>query len=176
MKKTTDIINHQHTSSGLTSFGANIEDLTKKLLGKNGFLYADILQNWSQIVGEDLASHSFPERIDFSKDMRTNGTLYLQVSSGAFAVEIEHKKPLILEKINTYFGYQAVNQIKIVQNADGFDKKANINIADIEKKKLVSIDEQNYIEAISEGIEDEVLKARLQSLAFSVLSAQKKES
>lgn len=176
MKKEKDIINHEHTSQGLTSFSEQSQNLIKNLLGKKGLVYIDILKNWSQIVGEDLASHSLPERIDFQKDARTGGTLHLIVSAGAFALEAAHKTPLIIEKINTYFGYNAVDHIKITQSGLTELKNDNINIADIDKKKLVSEDEQNYIDSIVEKIADEDLKQKLRSLAQTIIVSQKKEN
>lgn len=176
MTNKKNIISKQHTALGLTSLSSNIEDIAKKLLGQNGFVEISLLKDWHSIVGENLAQNSLPERIEYKKGERSNGTLVLSVTAGAFALEISHLTPIIIKKINTYFGYAAVQNIKIIQKNDfSFSDQAS-NIADIEKKKLVSIDEQNYIEAISQGIEDDELKSRLQSLAFSILCAQKKEN
>ncbi len=175
MTKKKDIINHQHTGLGLTLFSDGIENLIKNLLGTKSFVSYDILKNWSDIVGEELAAYCLPKKIDFKKDARDNGTLYLMVNSGAFALEISHQTPVILEKINTYFGYRAVEKIKIIQ-VDNFcfshDKK---NTADTTKKKLVNKDKESYISKIIEGIEDEDLKERLRSLAVTFYS-QKKEN
>lgn len=176
MKKEKDIINHEHSAQGLTSFSEQSQTLIKNLLGKNGLVYIDILKNWKQIVGDELASHSLPERIDFQKDSRVGGTLHLIVSAGAFALEAAHKTNLICEKINTYFGYNAIEHIKITQTGLPELKSDNINIADIEKKKLVSKDEQNYIDSIVQGITDEDLKQKLQSLAQTIIISQKKEN
>ena len=172
MKNKKNIISKEHSSLGLTSLSSNIEDIAKKLLGQNGFVEISLLKNWKSIVGEKLSKNCLPERIEYKKGERSNGTLILNVSAGAFALEISHSSSIIIEKINTYFGYLAVQNIKIIQKGDFFVDSDKSNIADIKKKKLVSIDEQNYINAISEGIEDEVLKSRLQSLALSVLCDQ----
>ena len=176
MKKSQNIIKKEHSAQGLQSLSSNIESLTKKLLGQVGFAQIELIKNWHNIVGEDLAQNSLPERIEYKKGERAAGTLVLSVSSGAFALEISHISPIIIEKINTYFGYLAVQKIRIIQKSDIIHGEKNSNIADIKKKKLVSIDEQNYIDSISEGIEDEALKSKLRSLALSVLCAQKEEN
>ena len=176
MTKKTDIINHERSTEGLKLFSSNIEPMIKKLLGKSGFTSVDILKNWTHIVGEDLAAHTLPERLDFKKNSHDNGTLYLIVSSGALALEVQHKIPKIIEKINTYFGYHAVEHIKIIQNKSYIFEKTDINIADIKKKKLVTPDKQNYIDEITSGIEDEELKNHLEMLACAILSEQKKEN
>ena len=176
MKSKKNIVSKEHQAQGLQKLSSNIEEMAKKLLGQKGFVEISLLKNWDSIVGEKLAQNCLPERIEYQKDQRGGGTLILNTFAGSVALEISYSSVAIIEKINAYFGYAAVQNIKIIQRDDCFFEHKETNIADIEKKKLVSIDEQNYIEAISEGIEDEVLKARLQSLAFSVLSAQKKES
>ena len=178
MKKTKDILNHEPSTQGLSLFSKNIEPMIKMLLGQNGLLNIDIIKNWTSIVGEELAAHTLVQKIEFEKDKRTDGTLYLMTSSGAYALEIQHKTNIIIEKINTYFGYQAIKKIKIIQNqTDVFEKSENkTNIADIDKKKLVSEAEQNYIDSITQDIKDEQLKARLVALAQTMLISQKKEN
>ena len=146
------------------------------MLGQAGFIEISILKNWPDIIGENLAQNCLPERIEYKKGERTNGTLILNVASGAFALEISHLSPIIIKKINTYFGYLAVQNIKIIQKNDFILSEQKSNIADIEKKMLVSEDEQNYIDAISSNIKNEALKSRLRSLALSFLCAQKKEN
>jgi len=176
MKKEKDIINHEHSDQGLLSFSSKTADFVQKLLGDKGFVTIDILKNWSNIVGEDLSKDTLPEKLDFPKDSQAGGTLLVSVSSGALALELQHKTPIVLEKINTYFGYKAVDHIKIIQSNQKFEQKEDINIADIEKKKLVTKEEQNYIENITREIENEELREKLQSFIKAVLLAQKKES
>lgn len=178
MKETKDILNHEPLAQGLSLFSKSIEPMLKKLLGPNGFANIDIVKNWKSIAGEELGAHTLPQKIEFTKDKRTDGTLYLMTSSGAYALEIQHKANIIIEKINTYFGYRAVQKIKIIQNqSDVFDLDENgVNIADIEKKKLVTQDEQNYIDSITQDITDEQLKVRLERLARAIIISQKKEN
>lgn len=176
MKAKKDIIRTERSADGLTKISHNVEYLAKQLLSRHDFVEIDLLKNWKNIIGEDLAAYTLPERIDFPKDKKNDGTLVLNVSSGAFALEISHKSPIIIEKINTYFGYGAVSRLKIVQNAEIFTASQGTNIADIQKKKLVSPEQQNYIDDVGCGIENEELKAQLQSLAFFVSEKQKKEN
>jgi len=169
MKLKKDIINHERSSQGLKLFSEQTQNLLQDLIGKKGVTSLTILKNWNQIVGEELSAQTLPERIDFKKDLHTNGTLFIIVSSGAYALEIQHKSPLIIEKINTYFGYQAVEHIKIIQNAQFFENKQNINVADIKKKKLVTKMEKTYIDSIIEQIADEKLKEKISSLVKTYL-------
>ncbi len=174
MKNKKTIINHEHKAEGLNLLASDMEGLVQKLLGSKGLIQTDILRNWQKIVGENLAHCTLPQKLDFKKDKRDEGTLFLIVSSGALALEVSQKTPIIIEKINTYFGYKAVNHIKIIQQEVFFEDKI-VNVADMQKKKLVTEQEQNYISQISQGVEHEELKARLQSLGESILRSLKEE-
>ena len=173
MKKEKNIISTEHKSNGLTSFSSEVSALASKLLGKSGLIEMNILTSWKSIVGEELAQYTLPQKIDFKKDARDNGTLYLLTQSGAFALEIGHKTPIILEKINTFFGYNAVSKIKIIQSENFVLENKEIKFADIEDKKLVSKEEKNYIQEITEDIKNQYLKERLRSLGESIIKQNK---
>ena len=53
-------------------------------------------------------------RVDYAPGRRSGGTLLLQVG-GAAALELQHAAPQLLERINTYFGHQAVRQLRLLQ-------------------------------------------------------------
>ncbi len=175
MKK-KDIINHTKKAVGLTCLSDGIGDMAKKLLGPHGLIEIDLIRNWEKIVGSELAEQTLPQKIDFKKDARDDGTLCLLVSSGAFALQINYQADIILQKVNTYFGYKAINKIKIMQIGNGAFEKTQAKSADIEKKILVTKDEQNYIDTIISDIQDDALKNRLESLGKHIMSAGKKEN
>ena len=172
-KKKEIIIQKEHTLDDLTSVSKTIMPLAKQLLGAKGMLEMEILSDWTEIVGEELAQYSLPQRISFRKDERSNGTLELLVLSGAFAMEIQHRESQILNKINTYFGYEAVAKLKIVQNSCPenflFTKKPIDNV----KKNLVSEEEHNYITEIIKDVESEELRRHLKNLGEAVFGSKK---
>ncbi len=173
MKKEKDIISTEHRSNGLLSFSADISDFAAKLLGKHGLIEMKLLTNWKNIAGDNLAKYSVPDKIVFHKDKRDEGILYLIVSNGAYALEISHKSPLILEKINTFFGYKAITQIKITQNESSFSYLDETKFDDNQNKKLVSEEEQNYINQITQDIKNTDLRERLRSLGKNIYKQNK---
>lgn len=172
-KKKEIIINKEHTLEDLTSVSKTIMPLAKQLLGAKGMLEMEILSNWTAIVGKELAQYSLPQKISFRKDERSNGTLELLVLSGAFAMEIQHRESQILNKINTYFGYDAVAKLKIIQNSCPenflFTKKPIDNV----KKNLVSPEEHNYITEIIKDVDNNELRRHLEILGEAVLGSKK---
>ena len=172
-KKKEIIINKEHTLEDLTSVSKTIMPLAKQLLGAKGMLEMEILSDWTAIVGEALAQYSLPQKISFRKDERSNGTLELLVLSGAFALEIQHRESQILNKINAYFGYDAVAKLKIIQNSCPenflFTKKPIDNV----KKNLVSPEEHNYITEIIKDVDNNELRRHLEILGEAVLGSKK---
>jgi hypothetical protein len=102
---------------GLLSFGVDVRRLVGPLLGRNGFVHADILAHWDDILGSVLARGVYPHRLVFPKGQRENATLHVKAVSGAYAMEFSARYPEILEKINAYFGYRAVFDIRVTQGA-----------------------------------------------------------
>ena len=94
--------------------GATVPKLTDKALRKRGFLESAIVHRWASIVGEDVAGWCAPDKVAFPRDRRAGATLHLVVP-GARALELQHLEPVLLERINTVFGYDAVTRITIRQ-------------------------------------------------------------
>ncbi len=75
-----------------------------------GFVQTSIVSRWNEIVGERYAKVSSPESIRFPTGRRNAGALTLLVE-GAHAPLIQHLAPIIIERVNRFFGYQAVNRV-----------------------------------------------------------------
>lgn len=171
MKQKTEIeIEDKRTTKDLQSLAKMVLPLAKKMLGKKGFIEVDIITNWPKIVGNDLAQYSFPQSISFRRDEKNNGILHLMVPSGAFALEIKHRETRIISQINTYFGYNAVCSLKIIQNNEFSldDEKPKKNNSS--QKRLVTKNEENYIETQVNDVKNPKLKEILIKLGQSIYS------
>ena len=100
---------------GLRPFSSSIPKTLKKYLKKGGFNYSNIVDNWTKIVSKKVSDSCYPITIKMSKEMR-NGTLVLNVLHGK-ELEIEYAKKEIIDQINSFFGYDCIDQItlKVVQ-------------------------------------------------------------
>ena len=85
---------------------------------KQGFASTELVTRWAEIIGTDIAEHSQPEKIQWSRphDGKTPepGTLVLRVE-GPMAIEIQHLGSVILERVNRFFGWQAVGSLRLRQ-------------------------------------------------------------
>tara|TARA_A100001015_G_scaffold280732_1_gene343251 strand:- start:2471 stop:2956 length:486 start_codon:yes stop_codon:yes gene_type:complete len=100
---------------GLRPFSSSIPKTLKKYLKQGGYNYSNIVDNWTNMVSKKISDSCYPIKVKMGKEMR-NGTLVLNVLHGK-ELEIEYSKKEIIDKINSFFGYNCINQItlKIVQ-------------------------------------------------------------
>jgi hypothetical protein len=75
-----------------------------------GFVQSSIVSRWPEIVGERYAKVSLPESIRFPQGKKVGGALTLLVE-GAHAPLIQHLTPLIIERVNRFFGHPAINRV-----------------------------------------------------------------
>lgn len=159
----------------LTGVGKTVQPLVKQLLGTGGLIMLELLSHWDDIVGAELAPYALPQKVVFRKNERSNGTLVILTLSGAFAMEVKQREPKILQKINAFFGYPAVDKLKITQTGQtenfGLDKKPIEKL----KKNVVSEAEENYITELTKDIQSEELRAKMQSLGEAIWRRNKKE-
>jgi hypothetical protein len=89
--------------------------VTKRAFARRGLTGADIARQWPAIVGAELAAHCRPRQLRFPKPGEAvDGRLTLRVASG-WALEVQHLEPLVLERINGFFGYRAVARLVLQQ-------------------------------------------------------------
>lgn len=98
----------------LQTVGAVLPRIAGKALGKQGLGEAHLVQHWAEIVGERFAEVTSPEKLSFTRGARRDGTLRLRVAPG-IALEIQHGEPVLLERINGFFGYRAVARLSLQQ-------------------------------------------------------------
>lgn len=79
-----------------------------------GFVQGSIVSRWTEIVGDRYAKVSSPESIRFPTGRKAGGVLTLLVD-GAHAPLIQHLTPMIVERVNRFFGHAAINRIVFKQ-------------------------------------------------------------
>jgi hypothetical protein len=87
-----------------------------------GFVQSSIVSRWREIVGARYAAVSAPESIRFPPGKKSGGTLTLVVE-GAHAPMLQHVAPTIQERVNQFFGYEAVARIAIRQGLVQVEKR-----------------------------------------------------
>lgn len=91
-----------------------IPAVLKPVLDKRGFAQAQVILDWEKIVGTQIAQFSVPERIVYYKNASRKGTLVLAATPG-WAPIITHGSQQMIDRINVYFGYEAVSRLQLKQ-------------------------------------------------------------
>lgn len=104
---------------GLNKIARTLPHVTKKAFQKFGFASHDIADHWLVIIGEEISEFTSPERIRWPRRDQANavlddGVLVIRVD-GPRAIEIQHRTPEIIERVNRYFGFHAIGRLKLVQ-------------------------------------------------------------
>ena len=93
-----------------------LPDVGRAAFRRFGFIQSSVVSRWHEIVGERYAGVSSPESIRFPVGKRSGGVLTLVVD-GAHATMMQHVAPVIVERVNRFFGYAAVARVAFRQGA-----------------------------------------------------------
>ena len=115
---------------GLKPFSSSIPKTLKKHLRKGGYNYSNIVDNWTKIVNKKISDACYPISVKMNKEMK-DGTIVLNVLHGK-EIEIEYEKKDIMDKINSFFGYNCISHVKlkIVQEKIELEQKQFPKIKD----------------------------------------------
>jgi hypothetical protein len=100
-----------------------LADLVGRAIGevfaRQGFASADLVTHWPDIVGEEIAAHAEPLKLQWPRRNEADepaepATLVLRVE-GPAAIEVQHLAPVIIERVNRYLGWRAVARISLRQ-------------------------------------------------------------
>ncbi len=166
------------TRKGRGSFakavGSFVPKIATKAFEKYGFHTAEIMTQWSRIAGPEFATFTKPERMRWPRvpssataagvEQRPGATLHLLVEP-ARALDAEYQAQEIIERINGYFGYRAVETLRLIQSPIGHRQQPPPNDPAARQPNLA---EAPLVEAPMPPIADEPLKAALKALWSSV--------
>jgi hypothetical protein len=144
-----------------------LADIARKTLNqafaKQGFASTELVTRWAEIVGVEIAAYCEPERIRWPRpvggDSPEPGTIMLRVE-GPAAVEIQHQCTVILERVNRFFGWQAVGDLRLRQAPLTRRKRATAVARDAAKEAQIA--------ASLTEVADDRLRAALARLGAAV--------
>ena len=148
------------TVQGLRSFKDTLPKKIKKIINKKGHIYSEALDNWRYIVGNELFKFCYPKSFKNSNQFR-GSCLDIMVKRG-HEVDVEYSKKLIIDKMNTFFGYNIVEKIKFITFGGEKEK--------FKENKNISTTKSEHIEKIS-SIKNDKIKNSL--IEFSKLYKKK---
>jgi hypothetical protein len=161
-KKTGSGVEEKPRGGHARRMGEMLPDVGGTAFRRFGFVQSSIVSRWKEIVGEKYAIVSAPESIRFPMGKRADGVLTLTVT-GAHAPMMQHVVPVIIERVNRFFGYLAVARVVIRQG------EVERSAARTPRMELVPMPVE--LGDSLRTIADPELKAVLESLARGVATA-----
>jgi hypothetical protein len=137
---------------GLRSFGSTLPRGVKGILKRNGYNYSEIVSKWNDLVGKSISDFSYPKSIKIERNKR-GGTLIVGVKRGN-EITLEYSKEQIVNKINSYFGYKLIT---------------NVRLQAYNKEKNVKIKKNNLINDFSKNFQDKINEVRNENIRNSLL-------
>ena len=123
----------RYSIQGLRPVSKALPHGLKTILKKGGYNYSSIIKNWSSLVGKKISTVCYPKSIKTGKELK-DGILHLNVFHGDQLL-IEYNKSKIIDKINVFFGYKFVKNIKIFLIKEKIDPKKNTNFINNKNSK-----------------------------------------
>jgi hypothetical protein len=153
-----------------------LRDLLGKVMAdsfaKQGFASAELVTRWTDIVGEEIAAHSEPMKIQWPRPAPTRpggasgsapeqepGTLVLRVERPA-AIEVEHLSIVICDLVNRVLGWRAVGRIVL--------RQAPLRRGERKPQRAPDAEAAERIAATLGGVADDDLRAALARLGAAV--------
>ena len=119
---------------GLRAFGHTLPRGIRGILKKNGYNYLEIISKWNLLVGKDISNFCYPKSIKM-KHGNKDGTLVLAVERGN-EITVEYSKKQLINKINSYFGYKLINEIRAQTFSSSNKKEIEKNTSNKYSKKF----------------------------------------
>ena len=140
---------------GLRPFGNTLPRGIKGILKKSGYNYSEIISKWNLLVGKDISNCCYPKSIRMTRDDKS-GILILSVERGN-EITVEYSKNEIINKINSYFGYKLINEIKLqtFNSTNKKNKPANLigKSSKQYKEKIKQINNKEIRDSLSQLLE-----------------------
>jgi hypothetical protein len=145
---------------GFRAAGLAAARLVRPIVAHHGGGFLPRLKSdWPAVVGAELAAATWPEAL------ARGGTLKLRVLL-AKALEIQHRTPLVIERVNLFFGRAVIERLALVQGPLPLPPPPQP-----EPLRPLATTEETALDRQLGGIADPELRAALDRLGRSVIGA-----
>jgi hypothetical protein len=157
------------------TLGPAIHNVAQNAIGKDWSLYAALLEHWREIVGEEYAINTVPVKIIFPRGKKTDekwgqakrggGSLSIRLPQG-LAMEFSFLSEQIKKRINSYFGYEAIERIALETY---YEEGKTLSAP----RKELSREQKETLHKSLETIENSELREALENLGQSIASTSR---
>lgn len=144
------------------------------VLARRAGITTALLGSWDEIAGENFADCTRPEKIAWPRhgdpgDEGGHRPGVLTIAcEGARALFLSHAQGELIARINGFFGYPAIGQIRIVQ------KPVSTATLKRPRPRKLEGEKAKKLAGMMEGITDDKLRLAIERLGTGVMSARRK--
>ena len=131
-----------------------------------GGVLARLKAEWSAVAGAELAAQTWPEKLG------RDGALKLLVAPG-FALDLQHRASLVVDRINIFFGRAAVTRLVLVQGSLPLASPGAAGAGSRAPAAPPTGDDASMLDSRLAGVDDPELRAALAGLGSLVLRASR---
>ena len=149
-----------------------VGNVLEPVIARRAGMTLDLLKTWPELAGPEFSKTTRPEKIDWPRranedDPFQPATLVVACENSA-ALFFQHEQAVILERVNLFFGFQAIKRIRILQKPINRAEKPAVTSGDAP----LSRDEEIRLSALLDEIDDPELKDVLAKLGRGVISRE----
>ncbi|MCP8897143.1 DUF721 domain-containing protein [Shinella daejeonensis] len=160
---------------GIVQISEVANALIDPVLARRAGINTMLLGSWEEIAGAEFAECTRPERIAWPRrasEMTGEGGghqsgVLTVACEGARALFLSHRQGEIVQRINGFFGFPAIGQLRIVQ------KPVTAGQRHRPKPRPLTGEAARHLDDLVSGIEGDALKAALRRLGTGVLGRRK---
>jgi hypothetical protein len=145
----------------MRSVGSVLPKLTGKYAGKRAPL-AQLRAVWAEIVGREMAAQSLPEKLVGVPRGRDDSASLRIRCSGVAALELQHRQNEVIERINAFFGYRAIDRISLTQGPLPLPAKPRPPAPPLDARTRTAMQQE------AERVQSPELRAALKRLADAI--------
>lgn len=149
--------------------GSVLPRSAKKVFREYGFAEGSMIRHWKEIAGPSISRCTLPMRLTYRKEKEKKVIILHLLVESAAALQVQHQIPLLIEKLNIFYGYSAVTRISLVQGRAGGNNKKT-------KEKEIPTDPAavKKIQSWTKAMQNSGLKDALIRLGEQVLKEEQK--
>lgn len=161
--------NPEHRRRGFEPAFGLMKEAVRKAGETRGFAVARLLTHWAEVAGPEMAAKTRPVKIGYGKG-GMGATLTLLVKA-AEAPMVQMALPVLKERVNAVYGYNAISHIHLTQTAATGFAEGQAEFASAPKAAKAPdpvIGEK--ARQTADGVADPGLRTALEQLAQNILT------
>lgn len=92
-----------------------VNNLIRKIFVRKDPILAEIIINWTKIVGPKFSINTAPCKITrgYEKSSKIS-ILHVEASDSSLSMEMSFQQDIIIERMTVYLGFKAIHKLKLI--------------------------------------------------------------